>query len=143
MTPRWAISSWRRSTLARTDWAAVRDQVAVDYPSAADATAHRDDFLDLGAGLSVYDNEQWRSEAATGITRFLQPFTIAGYVVMTAAGLSVLNVFVLGLVQRKRERAVLRAIGATFPGRSRPSSSRTRGCSVCWSLFSVGLGVWA
>ena len=97
--------------LARTDWAAVRDQVAVDYPSPADATAHRDDFLDIGAGLSVYDNEQWRSEATTGITRFLEPFTIAGYVVMAAAGLSVLNVFVLGLVQRKRERAVLRAIG--------------------------------
>ena len=97
--------------LARSDWAAVRDQVAVDYPSAADATAHRDDFLDLGAGLSVYDNEQWRSAAASGITRFLEPFTIAAYVVMAAAGLSVLNVFVLGLVQRKRERAVLRAIG--------------------------------
>jgi putative ABC transport system permease protein len=32
---------------------------------------------------------------------------------MAAAGLSVLNVFVLGLVQRKRERAVLRAIGMT------------------------------
>jgi len=43
----------------------------------------------------------------------LEPFTIAGYVVMAAAGLSVLNVFVLGLVQRKRERAVLRAIGVT------------------------------
>ena len=99
--------------LARSDWAAVRDQVAVDYPSSADATAHRDDFLDLGAGLSVYDNEQWRSEATNGITRFLEPFTIAGYVVMAAAGLSVLNVFVLGLVQRKRERAVLRAIGVT------------------------------
>jgi putative ABC transport system permease protein len=100
-------------TMARSDWAAVRDQVAVDYSSPADAAAHRDDFLDLGAGLSVYDNEQWRSAAATGITRFLEPFTIAGYVVMAAAGLSVLNVFVLGLVQRKRERAVLRAIGAT------------------------------
>jgi putative ABC transport system permease protein len=99
--------------LARSDWAAVRDQVAVGYASPADATAHRGDFLDLGAGLSVYDNEQWRSEAKTGITRFLEPFTIAGYVVMAAAGLSVLNVFVLGLVQRKRERAVLRAIGAT------------------------------
>jgi putative ABC transport system permease protein len=97
--------------LARNDWAAVRDQVAVDYSSPAEATAHRDDFLDLGAGLSVYDNEQWRSAASTGITRFLEPFTIAGYVVMAAAGLSVLNVFVLGLVQRKRERAVLRAIG--------------------------------
>jgi putative ABC transport system permease protein len=101
--------------LARSDWAAVRDQVAVGYASPADATAHRDDFLDLGAGLSVYDNEQWRSAATTGITRFLEPFTIAGYVVMAAAGLSVLNVFVLGLLQRKRERAVLRAIGVT-PG---------------------------
>jgi putative ABC transport system permease protein len=99
--------------LARNDWAAVRDQVAVDYPSAADATAHRDDFLNLGAGLSVYDNEQWRLEATSGITRFLEPFTIAGYIVMAAAGISVLNVFVLGLVQRKRERAVLRAIGVT------------------------------
>lgn len=101
--------------LARSGWAAVRDQIAVDYSSPADATAHRDDFRDLAAGLSVYDNEQWRIDAATGITRFLEPFTVAGYLVMVAAGLSVLNVFVLGLVQRKRERAVLRAIGAT-PG---------------------------
>jgi putative ABC transport system permease protein len=99
--------------LARSDWAAVRDQVAVDYPTAGEATAHRDDFLDLGAGLSVYDNEEWRAVATAGITRFLEPFTIAGYVVMAAAGLSVLNAFVLGLVQRKRERAALRAIGAT------------------------------
>ena len=99
--------------LARSDWAAARDQVAVGYPSAADASAHRPDFVDLGAGLSVYDNEQWRSEATTGITRFLEPLTIAGYVVMAAAGLSVLNVFVLGLVQRRRERAALRAIGVT------------------------------
>ncbi len=100
-------------SLARSDWAAIRDQVAIDYGSAAEATAHRADFLNLGAGLSVYDNEQWRSEAGSAITRFLKPFTIAGYIVMVAAGLSVLNVFMLGLVQRRRERAVLRAIGAT------------------------------
>ena len=99
--------------LARSDWAAARDQVAVGYPSAADASAHRHDFVGLGAGLSVYDNEQWHSEATTGITRFLEPLTFAGYVVMAAAGFSVLNVFVLGLVQRKRERAALRAIGVT------------------------------
>ncbi len=98
--------------VARVDWAAVRDQVAVRYSSPAEATAHRYDFLDLGAGLSVYDDQQWRAVASIGITRFLEPFTIAGYIVMAAAGLSVLNVFVLGLVQRKRERAVLRAIGA-------------------------------
>jgi putative ABC transport system permease protein len=99
--------------LARSDWAAVRDEVAVDYSSAAEASDHRSDFLKLDAGLRVYDNQQWRAEAASGITRFLQPFTISGYVVMAAAGLSVLNVFVLGLVQRKRERAALRAIGMT------------------------------
>jgi putative ABC transport system permease protein len=99
--------------LARNDWGAVRDQVAVAYPTPADATAHRDDFLNLGAGLSVYDDQQWRLEATSGITRFLEPFTIAGYVVMATAGLSVLNVFVLALVQRKRERAALRAIGVT------------------------------
>ncbi|SRX96154.1 hypothetical protein [Saccharothrix espanaensis DSM 44229] [Mycobacterium shimoidei] len=100
-------------TLARSDWAAVRDQVAVAYPSAADATAHRNDFVNLGAGLWVYDSERWRSVATSGITRFLEPFTISGYVVMAAAGFSLLNVFVLGLVQRRRERAALRAIGVT------------------------------
>ena len=99
--------------LARSDWAAARDQVAVAYPSSADATAHRTDFLNLDAGLFVYDNEQWRSMATIGITRFLEPLTVAAYVVMVAAGLSVLNVFLLGLVQRKRERAALRAIGVT------------------------------
>lgn len=98
--------------LARFDWAAVREQAAVRYRSAAEATAHRDDFLALGAGLSVYDNAQWRSVATAGMIRFLEPFTVSGYVQLLAAGLSVLNVFVLGLVQRRRERAVLRAIGA-------------------------------
>lgn len=102
-------------SLARSDWAAVRDQVAVGYPSAADAAAHRDAFLDLQAGLWVYDNKQWRVVATDGVSRFLEPLTFAGFVVMAAAGLSLLNVFVLGLVQRKRERAALRAIGVT-PG---------------------------
>ncbi len=100
-----------RQSLSRSDWAAVCDQVAVAFHSDTDASAHRDDFGALGAGLVVYDNDQWRSAATQGITRFLSPLTNAGYVVMTAAGLSVLNVFVLGLVQRKRERAALRAIG--------------------------------
>ena len=86
----------------------------------------------LGAGLWVYDNEQWRSVATSGITRFLEPFTIAGYVVMAAAGLSVLNVFVLGLVQRKRERAALRAIGVT-PGQEQAVIIANAGCSACWS----------
>ncbi len=100
--------------LARSDWAAVRDQVAVDYASSEDATAHRHEFEDLGAGLWVYDNEKWRSTAGVAITRFLEPLALAGFVVMVAGGLSMVNVFVLGLVQRKRERAALRAIGMTL-----------------------------
>jgi putative ABC transport system permease protein len=97
--------------ISRSDWAAICDQVAVAFPSADDASAHRDDFIHLGAGLVAYDNTQWRSAATHAIARFMRPLTNAGYVVMVAAGVSVLNVFVLGLVQRKRERAALRAIG--------------------------------
>lgn len=102
-----------REEPARTDWAAVRDQVAVVYSPPEDASARRDDFLALDSGLWVYDDREWRSVATEGISRFLEPFTLAGYVVMVAAGLSMLNVFVLGLVQRKRERAALRALGMT------------------------------
>jgi len=98
---------------ARSDWAAVLDQVAIRYSSSDAAAAHRSALLEAGADLTVYDDETWRTAAAAGITRFFEPFTAAGYVVMSAAGLSVLNVFVLGLVQRRRERAVLRALGVT------------------------------
>ncbi|MEE3849788.1 ABC transporter permease [Gordonia sp. LSe1-13] len=100
-------------SVARTQWAAARDQMAVQYPSPVDAATHRSNYLELDAGLWVFDNEHWRAESAAGITRFLRPFTLAGFVVMVAAGLSVLNVFVLGLIQRRRERAVLRAVGVT------------------------------
>src|SRR4029078_303038 len=82
-------------SLARSDWAAVRDQVAVAYPSAADAPAHRDDFLDLGAGLWVYDNEEWRSIATNGITRFLEPVTIAWHAVRIARGVTLSDLFAL------------------------------------------------
>ncbi|MEV0251079.1 FtsX-like permease family protein [Nocardia sp. NPDC050712] len=100
-------------TLAARDWQAVRDQVVVRYSSPAEASAHRADFLALQAGLSVYDNEEWARAADAAITRFFEPFTVTGFVVMITAGISVLNIFVLGLIQRRRERAVLRAIGVT------------------------------
>lgn len=125
--------------LARSDWAAVRDQAAVDYPIAAEASAHRNDFLHLDAGLSVYDNEQWRAVAAKAITRFLEPFTLAGYVVMAAAGLSVLNVFILGLVQRKRERAALRAIGVT-PGQEQAVVVAHAGLLASMAALLAALG---
>ena len=125
--------------LARKDWAAVRDQVAVANPSDAEASVHRDDFLDLGAGLSVYDNNEWRVAATAGIKRFLEPFTIAGYVVMAAAGLSVLNVFVLGLVQRRRERAALRAIGV-LPGQEQAVVIVHAGLLALFVALLGGLG---
>ncbi|MEV6275145.1 ABC transporter permease [Nocardia sp. NPDC051832] len=99
--------------LAVQDWHAIRDQVVVRYASPEEATAHRAEFLALEAGLSVYDNQEWARAAAAAITRFFEPFTVTGFVVMITAGISVLNIFVLGLIQRRRERAVLRAIGVT------------------------------
>ncbi|MEB3031504.1 hypothetical protein [[Mycobacterium] nativiensis] len=41
--------------------------------------------LGFGAGPWVYDQQQWRSAAAAGLTRFLEPFTVSAYVVMAAA----------------------------------------------------------
>ena len=68
---------------------------------------------------------------------------VAGYVVMAAAGLSVLNVFVLGLVQRKRERAALRAIGMT-PGQEQiviVANAALLGAIVAGMAVLGGLGL--
>ncbi|MBF6216090.1 ABC transporter permease [Nocardia puris] len=102
-------------TQAAQRWAAARTRVAVHFPSAPEAAAQVDTFAALGEGLSVYDNDRWRAAAATVVPRFFEPFTVTGYVIMGIAGVSVLNIFLLGLVQRRRERAVVRALGAT-PG---------------------------
>lgn len=51
-------------------------------------------------------------ELASGtVARFLAPVIDLGWVVVVAAAIGVLNLFVLGLVQRRRERALHRAIG--------------------------------
>ncbi|AGB25704.1 hypothetical protein Mycsm_05516 [Mycobacterium sp. JS623] len=55
--------------LARKDWPAVRDQGAVAYPSSDEATAQSADFLNIGAGLSVYDDKEWYAAATSGISR--------------------------------------------------------------------------
>ena len=100
--------------LARTDWAAVRDQARRGLSVLRRRGRPPRRFRSpRRRTVRCTTTQQWRSVATTGITRFLEPLTIAAYVVMAAAGLSVLNVFLLGLVQRKRERAALRAIGVT------------------------------
>ena len=78
MTPQWATSCW-----SPKDWRvpiglpyATRSRWPIRPPPTRPPTAS--DFLNLGAGLFVYDNEQWRSVATNGITRFLQPLTFAG-----------------------------------------------------------------
>ena len=113
MTPQWATSSWspRVWRVLIGPLYAIRSRWTIRLPPTRPPTGTISSTS--APDCSVYDNEEWRSVAANGITRFLEPFTIAGYVVMAAAGLSLLNVFVLGLVQRKRERAALRAIGMT------------------------------
>ncbi len=97
---------------ARSDWAAcgIRSRWT---PSAAEASSDTPERLSRSrCRLFVYDDAEWR----TGRHQRDQPFSstrspLAGYVVMVAAGLSLLNVFVLGLGNAERERAALRAIG--------------------------------
>lgn len=129
--------------VAQQDWAAIRDQAVIRYSSSAQASAHRSDFADLGAGLSVYDDSQWSSAGNAAITRFFSPFTMSGYVMMCTAGVSVLNVFLLGLIQRRRERAVLRAIGTT--ARAERTTIVAQACVLAFlaATFAVlgGLGL--
>lgn len=98
---------------AREHWAATRDRLVLTYSSADEATAHVPELRALGSGLHVLDSEEWGRSARSGVTRFFEPYTVTGYVMMAAAGLGVLTTFLLGLIQRRRERAVLSAIGAT------------------------------
>ena len=71
--------------LARTDWAAVRDQVSVAYSSAAEAASHRDDFAAWGGPDRVR-----RCAVAHGRHHRHHPIPVTvhtlGYVVMISGG---------------------------------------------------------
>ena len=140
MTPQWATSSW-----SPKDWRvpigrpyATRSRWPIPPPPTRPPTVTISSTSAPDCGCTT--TKQWRSAATNGITRFLEPFTIAGYVVMAAAGLSVLNVFVLGLVQRKRERAALRAIGVTSGQEQAVIIANAGAARLCWSLSSAVLG---
>ena len=82
-------------SLARSDWAAVRDRVAVRYGSAAEATSTAQTSISAPACRCTTTRE-WRTAASSGIARLLEPLAVSfGYVVMGAAALSILDVFVL------------------------------------------------
>lgn len=98
---------------AQQTWGAQREQVAILYESTADADAHVADYEAIGDGLRVYDDAGWTESASMAAGRYFEPYAVTGYVIMIAAGVSVVNMFLLGLVQRRRERAALRAIGMT------------------------------
>jgi len=97
---RWNLSSTdgerrrsgRHRAGSRTDWrvligppCATRSRWPIRPPPTRPLTAAISSTSRRIAGVR---QQQWRSEATIGITRFLEPFTIAGYVVMAAAGLS-------------------------------------------------------
>ena len=104
---------------AAEHWAATREQVAFLPEGDGDAAGAAAARLSAVVGTArVYDGAAWRRAVRPGWGRFFRPFTITGYLLMLAAGLAVANLLLLGLVQRRRERAGLRAIGME-PGTER------------------------
>jgi putative ABC transport system permease protein len=77
------------------------------------------DRIGATGDVVVLDADGWRANAGAGMVRWFQPFTFTGYLVVIAAGVAVANMLVLGLVQMRRQRATLGALGQPVAGQRR------------------------
>ena len=89
--------------LARSDWAAVRDQVAVDYssPPMRPPTVKIFSTSELDCRCTTTDSGAQRPQLDHPLLGAVHDRRVRGD---AAAGLSVLNVFLLGLVHARGER---------------------------------------
>lgn len=108
-----ASGNWILATkqLGSDVWGAELVQAAYDYPSVKASAAGRKTLASAESDLVIDDLATYEQHVTAAWARTFRPFTVTGYVIMFAAAIAVLNMFLLGLLQRRRERAVLRAIG--------------------------------
>jgi putative ABC transport system permease protein len=103
----WVLTS---ASTARTAFGAVRSQMDVDV-----ARGHRASVAAAlrrtGTGLVVLDAAGWASVSHGTWARWFRPFAISGYLIAAAGGLAVMNILLLTILQRRRTRAAMRAIG--------------------------------
>lgn len=98
--------------VAKDNWDATPTfaLATLDAEADAPAVAERIDRTYSGrvAAMTAGEFDALSSET---VARFLAPVISLGWVVVLAAAIGVLNLFVLGLLQRRRERALHRAMG--------------------------------
>lgn len=95
---------------ARQEWGAIRTQMTV-RPLAGTDPGTVEAALHAIPTIEVFDAARWRSDAQDSIARYFRPFVLNGYIIMAAAAVALLNMLLLGMLERRHERAVLRAIG--------------------------------
>jgi putative ABC transport system permease protein len=105
----WVLTS---ATTARTAFGAVRSQMDIDV-AARDRATVAAALRRTGTGLVVLDAAGWASVSHGTWARWFRPFAISGYLIAVAGGLAVMNILLLAILQRRRTRAAMRAIGQT------------------------------
>lgn len=95
---------------ARQEWGAIRTRMTVRALEGTDTAAVKS-ALEAMPTIEVYDAARWRAEAQDSIARYFRPFVLNGYVIMLAAAVALLDMLLLGMLERRRERAVLHALG--------------------------------
>jgi putative ABC transport system permease protein len=108
-----SVGDWVLADVSTAErrWAAVPVQVSLSFDDQAAASAARARIVAAGLTVEAFDRPAWEAAAGSAWARYFHPFVVTGAVVMAAGALATLNLLLLGLVQRRRERAVLRAIG--------------------------------
>ncbi|MFN8105054.1 MAG: FtsX-like permease family protein [Acidimicrobiia bacterium] len=106
------VGDWVLADLgtATREWGAIRTQMTV-HPRAGTDTGEVRAALDAIGTVEVFDASRWRAEATASIERYFRPFVLNGYLIMVAAAVALLNMLLLGMLERRHERAVLRALG--------------------------------
>ncbi|MFN8102835.1 MAG: ABC transporter permease [Acidimicrobiia bacterium] len=99
--------------VARSGWAAALDFV-IAVPDAGVAASELAGRIDTTSGLQsihALDAAGLRAEARRTAARFLGPVELIGYTLVVIAALAVTNFLILGMIQRRRLRAVLSFVG--------------------------------
>lgn len=126
--------------VARRTWGAAPTFALVSLDADADPAAVAAAIEDGTDGrVAAMTAADFDALAADTVARFLSPVISLGWVVVVAAAIGVLNLFVLGLVQRRRERALHRAMG--MDTRQEYATALTE--SVAVGLLGAAFGAFA
>lgn len=98
--------------VGRRFWGTVRTDLSAT-PAPGRGPAALASRLRVLRTAEVADLSRQVADSRESVARYLGPFNLLAFALLAVAGAAVLNMLFLGLVQRRRERAVFRALGMT------------------------------